>query len=204
MAGSGALGLLAVQGSYDAHRRAFEALGCTPRPVRRAAQLEGLERIVLPGGESTVLSHFLEQEGFGERLAERLRAATLAALGTCAGAILLGRAPRDAQAASPGGPREPQRLGLAPVTVRRNAYGRQRDSFRAPVALAPEIAGPDSRPFEAIFIRAPRFEALGAGVQVLGRLGDEPVLVRSGRLVLCAFHPELTDDLRIHRWFLGL
>ncbi len=219
---AGALGVLAVQGSFALHVRALERMGVGPvREVRRRSDLEGLSRLILPGGESTVLSHFLEQERFGEALCARVRAGTLAVLGTCAGAILLGRAPAGKQpageTASGDGKRawrarEPRRLALAPIEVERNAYGRQRDSFRAPIRFAAgarAALGEGARaPFEAIFIRAPRFRLppdWPPGLEVLAWLeDDEPVLVRFGRVLLASFHPELTADSRVHRLLLRL
>jgi 5'-phosphate synthase pdxT subunit len=201
--GGDAVGVLAVQGSFDAHRRALARLGLEARLVRRTGELAGISRLIIPGGESTVVSHFLDRDGFREALRVRLGEGTLAALGTCAGAIMLGRAP-GTERPVPGGARQPVRLGVAPVEVERNAYGRQRDSFRAPLELDPEVAdraGEAAAPFEGVFIRAPRCTAMDPEVEVLGQLDGEPVLVRWRRIVLATFHPELTGDLRVHRWF---
>ncbi len=200
---SGAVGVLGVQGSFSLHVEALRRLGAPARLVRRAGELAECDRLIIPGGESTVISKFLEETGLGALIAERARSGALALFGTCAGAIVLGREPRLAPGEPPPAGRQPVRLALADVEVRRNAYGRQIDSFRAPLALEGEIAAPGA-PFEGVFIRAPRFGRIGAAARVLAREGEarEPVLVREGRILLATFHPELTDDLRIHRYFL--
>jgi 5'-phosphate synthase pdxT subunit len=191
------IGVLAFQGSFEPHLRALSRLGVAAIPVKTAAELAQVDRLILPGGESTVISQHLESSGLGALIRERARAGTLALFGTCAGAILLGRepAPRVDEPFPIG--RQPVRLELADVAVRRNAYGRQIDSFHGPVTGLGPLAGD----LDGVFIRAPMFEALGPGVEVLAREGNDPVLVRDGRCLLGAFHPELTDDLRIHRYF---
>lgn len=190
-------GVLAIQGSYAAHAAMLRALGCEPVLVRKAEHLEDLSHLVIPGGESTVLSQFLDSGGLGQRICAAVRAGALSVFGTCAGAILCGGEPSDGPI---GCGRQPVRLELAPVEVARNAYGRQIDSFTAPLALVG--VGDDQTPFEGVFIRAPRFGLCGDSVVVLGRYGEEPVLVRCGNVLLSAFHPELTDDVRIHRYFI--
>ena len=152
---------------------------------------------MIPGGESTVMSKFLEETGLGDEIRRRAQAGSLGLFGTCAGAILLGREPvRGADEPVEAG-RRPVRLGIADVDVRRNAYGRQIDSFSGTLLGQ----GPLEGPLEGVFIRAPRFGRLGPAVEVLARDGQEPVLVRDGRCLLAAFHPELTQDLRVHRYF---
>lgn len=194
------IGVLSFQGSFQPHLAALARLGVPHRPVRSAADLAGCSHLILPGGESTVISQLLQQTGLGAVIQQRARAGDLALFGTCAGAILLGRQPALGPGeAAPGG-RQPVRLDLAPVAVRRNAYGRQIDSFRGAVTGLGPLAGE----LEGVFIRAPRLEPLSADVEVLARDGETPVLVRHERCLLSAFHPELTEDLRIHRHFAGI
>ncbi len=183
------VGVLALQGGFAVHEAALRAVGAGAVAVRRVAQLRGLGRLVLPGGESTTLLNLMEDEPWFEALrAFHARGGYL--FGTCAGAILLSREVL--------GPRQPS-LGLLDVVVERNAWGRQVDSFETRMAVA-GLAG-DVR---AVFIRAPRFRALGFGVEVLGEVGGEPVLVRQGRVLAATFHPELTDDTRLHRYFVEM
>jgi 5'-phosphate synthase pdxT subunit len=182
----GPIGVLALQGSFPLHRQALEALGARVRLVRKPGDLPGLAGLVLPGGESTVMAHLAGSYNLFEPLRE-LGHRGLPMFGTCAGAILLGR-----------GESYPRRLELAPVTFLRNAYGTQLDSFTAELQLDlfPE-------PFHGIFIRAPQMGDLDeTAVRILGRHDGLPVLVEHGSLLLSTFHPELTDDLRIHRYFL--
>ena len=183
------VGVLALQGSFPLHRRAIERCGRSVRDVRRPEDLSGLAALVLPGGESTTMANLAERYGTLDAMRDAGRSG-LPMLGTCAGAILLGD-----------GEESPPRLGLAPVEALRNAYGRQVHSFHADVELAP-LAGR----FHAVFIRAPKLRpragATAAEVEILGRFDEEPILLRSGPFVLSTFHPELTDDLRLHRWFL--
>jgi len=190
----GGVGVLALQGDAGAHAAALERLGVRPRGVRRRADLAGLTHLVLPGGESTTLAHLIDLFDLRDELQRRVRGGSLAVLGTCAGAILLGR-----------GSGPPRRLELLDADLVRNAYGRQVDSFAGEVALVGDPA-----PLRGVFIRAPRIERVGSEVEVLGhrtgRAGapGEPVLLRSGNLVAATFHPELTDDPRVHAAFLAL
>jgi len=183
------VGILAVQGDVDAHAAALRAAGAEPFAVRRPAELAAAEALVLPGGESTTMLNFLAEGGFFDALREI--AASRPVFATCAGAILLAR-----EVLSPPQPS----LALLDVTVERNAFGRQIASFVGPVE-APAL-GPE--PFEGVFIRAPRFRRVGDDVEVVGRLArdGEAVLVRSGHLLAATFHPELTRDPRLHRYFL--
>ena len=182
------IGVLALQGDFPLHLRALERAGAAGRKVRLPVDLEGLAGLILPGGESTTMVKLAKDSGLFERLREAGRAG-LPMFGTCAGAILLGR-----------GDPYPERLGLAPVTVRRNAYGRQRESFRKALRLS--IPGEEHL---SVFIRAPRFEVGNdPEIEVLGRDGEDPVLVRYRNFLLAAFHPELTEDLRVHRYFLAM
>lgn len=194
-------GVLGIQGSFSLHLESLRRLGVPARLVKKRSELDVCERLILPGGESTVLSKFLEETGLGAAIRSRAEKGDLALFGTCAGAIVLGREPARAEGEPPPAGRQPVRLGLADVEVRRNAYGRQLDSFRAPLVVAREIAG-ESGPIEGVFIRAPRFGRIGERASVLAREGEEPVMVREGRVLLATFHPELTEDTRIHRYFL--
>lgn len=175
-------GVLALQGDFEAHLQALREVGSDVRQVRRLAELDGLAGLVIPGGESTALLRLMEGEPWFEALAA-LHEKGGVLFGTCAGAILLAREVRPIQ----------KSLGLLDVVVVRNAYGRQVDSFETTLD-APSLGG--SLP--AVFIRAPRFERLGAAVEVLASHGDEPVLLRQGRVLAAAFHPELTRSRAVH------
>lgn len=184
------VGVLALQGAFARHAACLRALGAEPREVRTPDDLEAIDSLVLPGGESTTMSMLLESSGLFDPLAERLRAG-LPTLGTCAGMILLGAEVLDG--------RPDQRcFGAIDISVRRNAFGRQVDSFEADL----DLDGPEGRPFRAVFIRAPFVERAGPDVEVLATVDGHPVLCRSGRVTVAAFHPELTDDLRLHDRFL--
>ena len=183
------IGVLALQGGFQPHRDALLRLGADAREVRRVAELEALDGLVIPGGESTTLLNLMEDEGWFDGL-RALHAAGRPMLGTCAGAILLARCAI--------GPAQ-KSLGLLDATIERNAYGRQVDSFET-VLDCPAAGGA----FPAVFIRAPRFLHLGPDVEVLARIGDEPVVVRQDGVLLLTFHPELSGDDRIHRLFLDM
>jgi 5'-phosphate synthase pdxT subunit len=173
------IGVLALQGAFREHARVLRRLGVEVVEVRLPEQLDGLDGVVLPGGESTTITRLAELYG----LDDALRTFDGAIFGTCAGMIVLDRA----------------HLGLVDLEVDRNAYGRQVASFEAEV----DLVG-DDVPFRGVFIRAPRVRDVGAGVEVLGRLDGDPVLLRDGRVLVASFHPELTDDARVHRRFLEL
>jgi len=180
------VGVLSLQGDFACHRRTLEALGVETIRVTLPADLDRLDALVMPGGESTTMLRLLESTGLRGPLASFV--ASRPVLGTCAGLILLAREADGLPFPT---------LGVLDVSVLRNAYGRQIDSFSAPVDVAP-LEGP----FHAVFIRAPRLRRVGEGVEVVARRDGEPVGVRSGRIVGLCFHPELTQDLRLHRWFL--
>ncbi|MEK7329559.1 MAG: pyridoxal 5'-phosphate synthase glutaminase subunit PdxT [Candidatus Eisenbacteria bacterium] len=180
------VGVLSLQGDFACHRASLESLGVEVQRVTLPRDLEGLEAIVLPGGESTTMLRLLAATGLRAPLAAFVREKPV--LGTCAGVILLG-------SGAAGLPALP--LGVLDATVERNAYGRQIDSFHAELE-APVVGGA----FHGVFIRAPRIRRVGDGVEVVARRGREPVGLRAGRVVGLCFHPELTSDLRFHRWFL--
>jgi 5'-phosphate synthase pdxT subunit len=184
------VGVLALQGAFREHREALAALDVPAVEVRRPEHLAGIDALVMPGGESTTMSKLLDTADLREAIGERL-ADGLAVLGTCAGMILLARDVLDARP-------DQRSFGAIDLTVRRNGYGRQLDSFETDLdvgALAP------GGPFPGVFIRAPVVESVGDGVEVLVRHEDRPVLVRQGAVVASSFHPELSGDLRIHEWF---
>ena len=183
------IGVLALQGDFAAHAAVLDGVGVRAIEVRRAAELRELDGLVVPGGESTTLLNLMGDEPWFDALRD-LHARGGAILGTCAGAILLAREVT--------GPTQPS-LGLLDVTVQRNAFGRQIDSFETEIRLANDPA-----PLPAVFIRAPRIVRAGAEVDVLARLDDEPVLVRQGRVLAATFHPELTGDRRLHAAFVTL
>jgi 5'-phosphate synthase pdxT subunit len=173
------IGILAVQGDFREHAAMLRRLGAEPVEVRKPEQLEELDGLVIPGGESTAIMRLVRIYG----LEEALRAFDRPVFGTCAGMILLDR----------------DHLGLVDLTVRRNAYGRQVASFEADLQLEGE-----DEPLRGVFIRAPRVTEVGPGVEVLAEHGGEPVLLRDGRFLVASFHPELTDDARVHERFLEL
>ena len=188
--GSGlTVGVLALQGAFDIHRQRLEQLGAAAPLVRAPIDLEGLDAIVLPGGESTTMSRLLTTSGLFDELKGRL-VDGLPVLGTCAGMILCATDVLDGRADQRG-------FDLIDLTVRRNGYGRQLDSFEADVDIEGLVDV-----FHAVFIRAPLVERAGPDVEVLARHDGVPVLVRSARCTVAAFHPELTDDARLHQLFL--
>ena len=186
------VGVLALQGDFREHRLMLESLGCNVREVRLPKDLEGLEGVVFPGGESTTIGKLMVAYEMIPAL-RGFHAQGGAIWGTCAGAIVLGSGITDAHGADTGQPR----LGLLEMTVARNAFGRQVDSFETDLV----IEGLET-PFRAVFIRAPVIGSIGAGLEVLSRFEDRVVLVRQGRLMAGSFHPELTGDSRLHKYFL--
>jgi pyridoxal 5'-phosphate synthase pdxT subunit len=177
------VGVLALQGDFEAHTKMIRALGAQAREVRVPADLEGLDALIIPGGESTVITLGIERAG----LAEPLRAvvsAGIPVLGTCAGMIMLDR----------------EHLGLLDVSTRRNAFGRQVRSFEADI----DVAGVAGGPMHAVFIRAPWVADWGPSVEVLGSVEDHPVAIRQGNMLAVSFHPELAGDARLHELLLGM
>ncbi|HET7839175.1 MAG TPA: pyridoxal 5'-phosphate synthase glutaminase subunit PdxT [Rectinemataceae bacterium] len=184
------VGVLALQGDFDAHRVAIERAGASAFDVRTLADIESADALVLPGGESTVMGSLLVRFGLMDALVKRIKAG-LPVFGTCAGLILLAKTVED---------RDQPGIRLLDVAVKRNAYGRQVDSFRAPITT--RIPGAES--LEAVFIRAPRISALGKGVEVLAEYKADPILVRQGNILGGSFHPELVDGAAIHAYFLAM
>jgi 5'-phosphate synthase pdxT subunit len=173
------IGVLAVQGNFREHAAMLRRLGATVVEVRKPEQLEELDGLVIPGGESTAIGRLIRLYGLEQAIAQFTRPI----LGTCAGMILLDR----------------NHLGLVDLAVHRNAYGRQVASFEADLPLEGE-----AEPLRGVFIRAPRVADAGPDVEVLAELDGEPVLLRDGRILVASFHPELTDDTRVHERFLEL
>jgi len=187
------VGVLALQGDFEAHRKALAEAGAEVVEVRRAAELEGLDGLVIPGGESTTMLKLLRRENMLKPLREF--GARHPIFGTCAGAILVAK-----KVANP----EQESLGLVDIAVERNAYGRQLDSRVARVALEPGVNGElGGGELEAVFIRAPIVCRVGEGVRVLARYRGDPVLLEQGRHLVATFHPELSADRRVQRLFLS-
>jgi 5'-phosphate synthase pdxT subunit len=180
-AGAPLVGVLALQGDFEAHVRMLRELGAEPREVRVPADLEGLAGLVIPGGESTTMTLGIAREGLRDPLCEFVRAGR-PVLGTCAGMIMLDR----------------EHLGLADYTCRRNAFGRQIRSFEADLRI-PGIAGP---PVRAVFIRAPWIAEAGEGVEILASVDGHPVAARQDNMLVISFHPEIAGELRLHELFL--
>lgn len=182
------IGVLALQGDVPEHERALEAAGAAPATVRHAHELDAVDALVLPGGESTTMAKLLSRFDLLEPLRARARGG-LPLYGTCAGMILMARDVAGGE----------DTLGVMDVAVTRNAYGRQVDSFEADL----DIGGIEG-PFRAVFIRAPAVERVGPGVEVLASCDGRPVLVREGSLLASSFHPEMTGDQRVHELFVAM
>ena len=193
------IGVLAIQGDYEAHAAVLKRLGAEVKLVRKPEELDEVDALVIPGGESSTFLKFLERRKFFERLSDFVK--TKPSFGTCAGAILLAK-----EVVGP-----PQRsLGALDIRVRRNAYGRQLESSIRHGQLSPATAGNSSAntgrdsDIEMVFIRAPKIERVGAGVEILASEGNDPVLVRQGKTMAATFHPELSSDTRVHEVFLKM
>jgi pyridoxal 5'-phosphate synthase pdxT subunit len=177
------VGVLALQGDFEAHSRTLRQLGAEPREVRTPADMEGLDALVIPGGESTTIGKMIDSAGLESALRSH-HAAGRPILGTCAGLIVC----------------DAEHLGFIDATAKRNAFGRQLQSFEADL----EIDGAGDEPLRAVFIRAPWVERWGPEVEVLASYDDRPVAIRQGNVLACAFHPELTDDPRFHAIFMAM
>ena len=182
------IGILALQGAFEAHAKSLAAVGAEPRLIRNPSQLVGLDGLILPGGESTTFLKHLERDGFFTALTTFVR--DTPTFGTCAGTILLATGVEN--------PPQPS-LAALDITVTRNAYGRQIDS-----TILNTQTSLEGGPLEMVFIRAPRITRIGAKVEVLASRDESPVLVRQGHLLAATFHPELSSDLRIHQLFLEM
>jgi 5'-phosphate synthase pdxT subunit len=182
------VGVLAIQGDYEAHKARLQELGANVTLVRKPEQLDAIDAIVIPGGESSTFLNFLAERGFLEKLKEFVRSKPT--FGTCAGAILLAKEVEN--------PPQPS-LGALDIRIRRNAYGRQIDSSIREVTT--QLSG---GPLELVFIRAPKIVEAGKGVEVLAREEGDPVLVRQGKIMAATFHPELSPDTRVHQEFLKM
>jgi 5'-phosphate synthase pdxT subunit len=184
------IGVLALQGAVTEHIQILSALDTEAVPVRLPSELDGLDALIIPGGESTTISKLLSDYELMEPI-RKLAEQGFPIFGTCAGLVLLARRVSNL---------EMETIGVMDIEVKRNAFGRQVDSFEANL----EIPALHNGTFRGVFIRAPIIEKAENGVEVLCQLSDKPVAVRQGKLLACAFHPELTDDLRLHRYFLDI
>ncbi|HKD81021.1 MAG TPA: pyridoxal 5'-phosphate synthase glutaminase subunit PdxT [Candidatus Angelobacter sp.] len=182
------VGVLAIQGDYEAHKHRLEQLGASVTLVRKPEQLDSIDAIVIPGGESSTFLNFLVERGFLEKLRDFVSAKPT--FGTCAGAILLATEVENPPQ---------QSLGALDIRIRRNAYGRQNES-----SIKETATRLGSKPLEMVFIRAPKIVATGKTVEVLASDGGDPVLVRQGKIMAATFHPELSQDTRVHEEFLKL
>lgn len=185
------IGLLALQGAVGPHAEILASIGATTVEIRRPAELDDVDALVIPGGESTTMARLLVTSGLFDPLIERL-ASGMCAMGTCAGMIMLASTVLD-------GRPDQRSLAAIDIGVRRNAFGRQIDSFECPL----EVSGLTGT-FPGVFIRAPFVEEVGSGVSVGATVGDHPVLCSTDQILVTAFHPELTDDQRVHRMFLEM
>jgi 5'-phosphate synthase pdxT subunit len=177
------VGVLALQGDFEAHAKTLRRLGAEPREVRTPAEIDGLDALVIPGGESTTIGKMIESSGLEPALRTHFEAGR-PILGTCAGMIVC----------------DAEHLGFLDATAKRNAFGRQLQSFEADL----EVEGAGDEPLRAVFIRAPWVERHGVGVEVLASYDGHPVAIRDGNVLACAFHPELTDDPRFHAIFMAM
>jgi 5'-phosphate synthase pdxT subunit len=185
------IGVLALQGDFAEHAAVLRRLGVEPREVRLPRDLDGLDGLIIPGGESTTITRLLALYELLEPLRQRVRAG-LPTWGTCAGAIVLAREAIGL---------DQPNLGVMDIVVRRNAFGRQVDSFETDLS----VKGVDGPPYHAVFIRAPTIEGIGPGVEVLAQLEDgTAVAAREGTMIATSFHPELTDDNRFHAYFVEM
>ncbi len=182
------IGVLAIQGDYEAHKRRLEQLGAEVTLVRKPEQLDSIDAIVIPGGESSTFLNFLVERGFLEKLRDFV--STKPTFGTCAGAILLATEVENPPQ---------QSLAALDIRIRRNAYGRQNES-----SIKEAATKLGAGPLEMVFIRAPKIVSTGKDVEVLASEGGDPVLVRQGKIMAATFHPELSDDTRVHQEFLKL
>lgn len=186
------VGVLAIQGDFAEHRQSLERLGVEVKEIRLPGQLDDIDGLIVPGGESTTIVQLIDIYEMREKLRERILEDRMPTWGTCAGMIVMAGELTD---------HRPTPLSLMDTVVSRNAFGRQVDSFESDL----EVSGMDGPPYRAVFIRAPVFISVGDNVEVLASLDDgRPVAVRQGHMLATAFHPELTDDSRMHKLFVGM
>ena len=186
------VGVLAIQGDFAEHRESLERLGVEVREIRLPEQLDEIDGLIVPGGESTTIVQLIDIYEMRDKLRERVLDDRMPTWGTCAGMIVMAGELTD---------HRPTPLSLMDTVVSRNAFGRQVDSFESDLA----VDGMEGPPYRAVFIRAPVFVSVGDAVEVLARLDDgRPVAVRQGHMLATAFHPELTDDARMHKLFVGM
>lgn len=183
------VGVLALQGAFAAHSECLSSIGVQSIEVRTQEQLNFVDSLLMPGGESSTMSQLLESSGLFDPIAARISDG-MPVFGTCAGMILLASEILDGRS-------DQRNFSAIDISVRRNAFGRQVDSFEATISSS-------VGDFQGIFIRAPRIERVGAQVEVLGSINDEPVLVRQGNVLAASFHPELSNDARLHEYFVSL
>lgn len=182
------IGVLALQGAFAAHAECLQSIGVDTVEVRTPDQLNEIDALLMPGGESSTMSHLLNSSGLFDPIAARI-AEGMPTFGTCAGMILLATEVLDGRA-------DQRSFSAIDISVRRNAFGRQVDSFESSISTS-------VGEFHGVFIRAPRIERVGKEVEVIGSLGDEPVLVRQGNVLAASFHPELSGDARLHDYFVS-
>ena len=186
------VGVLAIQGDFAEHRAALDKLGVEAKEIRLPEQLDMIDGLIIPGGESTTIVQLIDIYEMREKLRERVLSDKMPTWGTCAGMIVMAGKLTD---------HRPEPLGMMDTEVSRNAFGRQVDSFEADL----EVTGMEGPPYRAVFIRAPVFNSMGESVEELARLEDgRPVAVRQGHMLATAFHPELTDDPRMHELFVRM
>ena len=186
------VGVLAIQGDFAEHRKSLEQLGVEVKEVRLPEQLDEIDGLIVPGGESTTIVQLIDIYKMREKLRERILDEQMPTWGTCAGMIVMAGELTD---------HRPTPLSLMDTVVSRNAFGRQVDSFESDL----DVNGMDGPPYRAVFIRAPVFVSVGESVEVLASLDDgRPVAVKQGHMLATAFHPELTDDARMHKLFVGM
>ena len=183
------VGVLALQGAFAAHSDCLTSIGVQSVEVRTPDQLSSVDALLMPGGESSTMSQLLESSGLFDPIAIRIKDG-MPVFGTCAGMILLASEILDGRS-------DQRNFSAIDISVRRNAFGRQVDSFESTIST-------DVGDFQGVFIRAPRIERVGADVQVLGSIANEPVLVRQGNVLAASFHPELSNDARLHEYFVSI
>lgn len=183
------IGLLAIQGDFEKHKQIIEKLGHSTIEIRTSFELDKTDALIMPGGESTTILKLINQSDLKNALVNYAKSRPI--MGTCAGLILLANDVNELPGSS---------LKLIDIGVKRNAYGRQRESFIDKISI--NLNGTSNSEFLGVFIRAPKIIKQGKNIQILGRYKGDPVMVSNGKILVCTFHPELTEDVRIHKYFL--